>query len=99
MVIMRGSSSKSVPESGSSPSFSVPGTMVTVTYEYSCALRGDSGYFRARLAGAGSFSHVVVSRTTSAHAQRSVPEAVPAPGDYRLVIESDCPWQVSVAIS
>jgi hypothetical protein len=64
----------------------------------SCALEGDGGYFEARLAGSGSpYSRAVVSKAPASGAsRRAVPETVPGPGRYHVVVRSDCPWQVSV---
>jgi hypothetical protein len=97
-VIMQGSLGEAVASSGASPSFYVPGTKVTVTYHYDCALQGERGYFRARLAGGpGSYSQAVASKTAGGQSTSTVRETVPAPGNYHLVVQANCPLRVSVA--
>jgi hypothetical protein len=96
-VLLQGSGS--AVGSASSPSFVLPGTKVSVTYHYNCALKGDAGYFQARLVGSGSsFSQAVVSAAAvSGSERRTVAETVRGPGTFRVVVRTDCPWQVSVA--
>ena len=84
--------------SGRSPLFYVTGVSVTVTSQYECEARGDSGYFTAELhANVGGYERTVVgAKLVSGSSEQSVNESVPGPGDYYLSVGTNCPWQVTV---